>query len=139
MAVATFIGTHSQSIPFKTTNNRPGAIAGDLRFNIDTNNMELYNGKMWTVIVDEVATDTSSKLEITTGEEKFGDCHYWVQVTVPGLFSERRQKNIEIDEWVTQTYGPKSTWGYGRWTGADERYWFKEEKDRSWFVLKWTE
>ena len=125
------------AVTFTGAHNRPTAAhAGDIRYNVDTNNMEMHDGKNWTIIVDELG---AGKLTIETGEEKFGDCNYWVQVTPAGLFSERRQKNIEIDEWVTQTYGPKSTWGYGRWTGADQRYWFKEEKDRSWFVLKWTE
>jgi hypothetical protein len=126
----TYAGTH-------TTSTRPSsASTGDLRFNADTKNMELYDGKSWTIVVDELY---EAKLEITTGEEKFGDCYYWVQVNAPGLFSERRQKNLDIHEWVVTTYGPSSEWGYGRWCSSDERYWFKEEKDRSWFILKWTE
>ena len=130
MAVATFIGTHS-STAGPTTGH-----AGDMRFNTDTNNMEVYNGKMWTVVHDEF---TLGKDEIITGEERFGSCYYWVQVNTAGLFSERRQKNLDIHEWVVTTYGPSSTWGYGRWVASALRYWFKEEKDRTWFVLKWTE
>lgn len=110
--------------------------AGEMRFNSDTNNMEVFDGTLWNIVSDE---PSPSKLKIAIGKEKFGDCHYWVQVTVPGLFSERLEKNLEIDEWVEKTYGSKSTWGYGRWTGADGRYWFKEEKDRDWFILRWTE
>lgn len=112
------------------------ASAGEMRFNSDTNNMEVFDGTLWNIVSDE---PSPSKLKIAIGKEKFGDCHYWVQVTVPGLFSERLEKNLEIDAWVEKTYGSKSTWGYGRWTGADGRYWFKEEKDRDWFILRWTE
>ena len=130
-----FIGTYP-SIPLTTSPRPVTARVGELRFNVTTDHMEIYDGTNWNVITEP---SNSSKLKIAIGKEKFGDCHYWVQVTVPGLFSERREKNLEIDEWVEKTYGPKSTWGYGRWTGADERYWFKEEKDRDWFILRWTE
>ncbi len=129
-----YIGAHTPGIPFTTT--RPmTASAGELRYNTTTQRMEVYDGKVWQ-IADEIY---DTKIELHTGNEKFGDCEYWVQANVPGLFSERRYKNLEIEAWVEQTYGPKSDWGYGRWTAADSRYWFKEEKDRDWFVLKWTE
>ena len=111
------------------------ASAGELRYNTTTQRMEVYDGTDWQI----ADTVYNTKIELHTGNEKFGDCEYWVQVAVPGLFSERRYKHLEIEEWVKQTYGPTSDWGYGRWTAADSRYWFKEEKDRDWFVLRWTE
>lgn len=130
MAQHKFIGSH-------TTTTRPmTANKGDIRFNTTTHHLEGYDGSAWHNIIDTAFENT---IRVAVGEEKFGDCHYWVQVTVPGLFSERRQKNLEIHEWVVTTYGPSSEWGYGRWTAADDRYWFKEENDRTWFVLKWTE
>lgn len=119
--------------------NVNNATVGELRFNTTKNIFESFDGTGWVVIVDDPGGLAIDKLKITIGKEKFGDCHYWVQADPPGVFSQRREKNIEIDGWVEKTYGPKSTWGYGRWTGADKRYWFKEEKDRDWFVLRWTE
>lgn len=133
--MTTFIGAHP-SIPLTTTTRPTAPVVGEMRFNTTNNIFESFDGTNWVVVDVSQGLD---KLKIAIGKEKFGDCYYWVQVTVPGLFSERREKNLEIDEWVEKTYGPKSTWGYGRWTGADERYWFKEEKDRDWFILRWTE
>ena len=107
---------------------------GQIRLNTTTSDIETYDGTQWVVTVGGLG----SKLEITIGKEKFGECEYWVEVVPGGLFSDRRQKNIEIDEWVVATYGPKSDWGYGRWCAADGRYWFKKEADRDWFVVKWS-
>ena len=133
--MTTFIGPQP-SIPLITSARPPAPAAGQIRMNTTANQMEAFDGTSWIAIDGNVGP---SKLKIAIGKEKFGDCHYWVQVTVPGLFSERLEKNLEIDAWVEKTYGSKSTWGYGRWTGADGRYWFKEEKDRDWFILRWTE
>lgn len=124
------------SIPLITSPQPTTPSAGQLRFNTTTNQMETYNGSNWNVLTD---IPISPKLKIAIGRSKFGDCHYWVEATACGLFSERYLKNIEIDEWVVATYGPKSDWGYGRWCASDARYWFKEEKDRDWFILRWTE
>ena len=123
--------------PTFISGSRPiNASAGEMRFNSDTNNMEVFDGTSWNIISDD---PRPSKLKIEIGNRRFGDCYYWVEATPSGLFSERRQQNIEIDEWVHKTYGPASDWGYGRWTASDRRYWFKEEKDRDWFILRWTE
>lgn len=111
------------------------ARAGELRFNTDANQMESFDGTNWHRVYD----GNPGKLKITTGKDRFGECEYWVEATPSGLFSERRERNNEIDEWVYKTYGPKTDWGYGRWCSSDSRYWFKEEKDRDWFVLRWTE
>lgn len=48
-------------------------------------------------------------------------------------------------EWCVDTFGPSGTedkpgvWTPGaRWYVNDARFWFREEYDRAWFLLRWT-
>jgi hypothetical protein len=48
----------------------------------------------------------------------------------------------EMIAWTTQTFGPTPKDGVwtpdARWYVNNARFWFKEEKDREWFVLRWS-
>ena len=129
------IKSHITGIPLGTGPRPVKPTAGEIRLNTTSNTIETYDGNQWHVLDQAVP---ANKVVLTTGKEKFGECEYWVEAAPSGMFSDRRQKNIEIEEWVVATYGPKSDWGNGRWTASDSRYWFKKEADRDWFIVKWS-
>ena len=60
---------------------------------------------------------------------------YWVQ---PQYYSVTEMYNMDL--WVRATFGD-TTWAdidKGRWVGSDRKYWFREEGDRTLFLLKWA-
>ena len=44
--------------------------------------------------------------------------------------------------WATETFGPTPKDGVwtpnARWYVNNARFWFKEERDREWFLLRWS-
>ena len=58
---------------------------------------------------------------------------YWVQ---PQYYSVTEMYNIEM--WVRATFGDILWADEGRWVGSDRKYWFRNEGDRTLFLLKWT-
>jgi hypothetical protein len=51
----------------------------------------------------------------------------------------------EMMAWMIETFGPSGTpenpgcWSPDqRWYANNAKFWFREEKDRNWFVLKWS-
>jgi hypothetical protein len=49
----------------------------------------------------------------------------------------------EMELWCQQTFGKMGNiWDaknpYFRWTANDAKFWFIEEKDREWFILRWS-
>jgi hypothetical protein len=60
---------------------------------------------------------------------------YWVQ---PRYYNVTEMYNMDL--WVRATFGD-TTWAdidKGRWVGSDRKYWFRNEGDRTLFVLKWS-
>ena len=51
---------------------------------------------------------------------------------------------LEMETWCTETFEPvHSIWqdyntAIGRWYMNDRKFWFKTEKDREWFILRWS-
>ncbi len=55
---------------------------------------------------------------------------------------------FEMEIWCLDTFGPTgSLWSekknltpepLQRWYMNDRKFWFKEQKDRDWFVIKWS-
>lgn len=57
---------------------------------------------------------------------------------------------LEMETWCTDTFGDlTSVWDIktsaeqqlarsGRWLCNDRRFWFRAEKDRDWFILRWS-
>jgi hypothetical protein len=41
-------------------------------------------------------------------------------------------------DWITMTFGD-SDWSTPNscWIGSDRKYWFRNEADRNWFMLRW--
>ncbi len=73
-----------------------------------------------------------SQLIIDTGTV-FGE-EYWSVEPVGGDW-------LAIMEWCHKTYGnhsdPRKEPG-GRWYTESRKIWFREQKDRDWFVLRWN-
>jgi hypothetical protein len=48
---------------------------------------------------------------------------------------------IMMEKWCTEIYGPTTNdgvWTPGaRWYANNEKFWFREQKDMEWFILKW--
>ena len=50
-----------------------------------------------------------------------------------------RDEWLAMDAWVVDTMG-YSDWLQkdARWVGSDRKYWFRDERDRTMFILKWS-
>lgn len=48
----------------------------------------------------------------------------------------------EMMEWMVETYGPTAhdgVWTPGmRWYANNAKFWFRNEKDLNWFLLRWS-
>jgi hypothetical protein len=87
--------------------------------------------------VDEI-TDTIAQLTMKRLETGYADNQtrwpYWVQ---PCNYS--RKEWDKMGDWVVITFG-NGDWmtEHGLWVGSDRKYWFRNEADRTMFLLKWS-
>jgi len=52
---------------------------------------------------------------------------------------------LTMEAWAIETFGPAidSIWAaspgliYGRWYMNNSKFWFRNEEDRTWFILRW--
>jgi hypothetical protein len=53
---------------------------------------------------------------------------------------------LEMEDWCRETFGPgsRALWGEKvapypaqRWYANNRKFWFKREKDRDWFIIRW--
>ena len=83
----------------------------------------------WTNCIE---TDNMKHLE-TGYADAYPKYSYWVQ---PMYYS-----GVEwyaMADWMTKTFGD-SDWSTPNscWIGSDRKYWFRNEADRNWFMLRW--
>lgn len=54
---------------------------------------------------------------------------------------------LEMEQWCTETFGAPnhSIWAEKhapqpaqRWYGNNRKFWFRTEKDRDWFIIRWS-
>ena len=59
---------------------------------------------------------------------------YWVK---PVNYSYREY--LDIDSWMREIFGD-CDWSTltGLWVGSDRKYWFRDERDRTMFILRWS-
>ena len=59
---------------------------------------------------------------------------YWVG---PRHYSEAAW--LDMNVWMIDTFG-SGNWGIPnvRWVGSTGKYWFRDESDRTFFILRWT-
>ena len=58
---------------------------------------------------------------------------YWVQPRYYNVVEWH-----EIGKWMQATFGDTNWSDNGRWVGSDRKYWFRNEADRTMFLLKWS-
>lgn len=76
-----------------------------------------------------------NKIEIGYAPEY--DQPYWVELNLRGSESYRQYE--EVHRWVNEKFGAKSnSWNNPRWSASNRKYWFKYEKDRTLFILRWS-
>lgn len=83
------------------------------------------------MVYDEVVMKLQLKGEVNIGERRFGvevlDSSYYVR--------------DEIYDWCCGQFGNRNnSYNNPRWIASHwkETFWFKYEKDRDWFILRWS-
>ncbi len=78
--------------------------------------------------------------EVKLGEGTIYGSRYYTAAPIGGNW-------IEMERWCGQVFGPgsRSLWGEKkapepaqRWYMNDRKFWFRSEKDRTMFILKWS-
>jgi len=82
------------------------------------------------LIIEEKTTEYYTA---TVEQEKY----IW---TLGEELSERYKLWLEIDDWCEQTFGTQGMWGHNpsAWKRMGPSYYFQHDKDREWFVLRWS-
>ena len=59
---------------------------------------------------------------------------YWVRP-----YNYKEKEWYDMDEWLIDTMGDNN-WltKNARWVGSNQKYWFRDERDRTMFILKWS-
>ena len=102
---------------------------------------EIVGVQPMTTSVDSIFDmyNKDKKDQVLIGYSPEYDQPYWAQPELGGLFSRRQQRYEEIDEWVKKTFGESNEgWKNPRWSASNRKYWFKYEKDRTLFVMRWS-
>lgn len=90
--------------------------------------------RLWNDIMDQPIQD----LEL--GEGRIYGARYYTVRPVGGNW-------LDMETWCTETFGQgsRSLWGEKtapepaqRWYMNDRKFWFREVKDRDWFILRWN-
>lgn len=80
------------------------------------------------------------ELELLEGKI-FGARYYTVQPHLPEMYHQVRQTWNDMIEWCVEIFGPTPVdgiWTPGsRWYTNNAKFWFRNEVDRTVFVLKW--
>jgi len=58
---------------------------------------------------------------------------YWVK---PCNYSRKEWDDMGV--WMITTFGNGDWMMDGLWVGSDRKYWFRNEADRTLFILKWS-
>ena len=123
----TYLGTSSTSL---------NAVAGQIYFDVVTNQMKMFDGKSW-VVIDNSLLD--NKLEIVCGEQEYEGVTWYTVEVHGGMFSERREWWNTAMQYARATFrNETSAWDVmnGDWLSNNSKFWFKRERDRTLFVLK---
>jgi hypothetical protein len=88
--------------------------------------------------IDRLMRDLNSRPieELVLAESRIHGARFYTVDPVGGNWQE-------MENWAHKTYGPStSVWdmtnlGVGRWYANNRKFWFRNEADRTMFVLKW--
>jgi hypothetical protein len=87
-------------------------------------------------VIDRLTRDLMSRPveELKTMEGKIHGAVYHVVEPIGGNWRE-------MELWCTKSFGSKSdVWDeeLGRWYANDRKFWFRKERDRTMFILRWS-
>ena len=90
-------------------------------------------------LFDDIYSNPVQDLILSEGTV-YGSRYYCVQ-PVGGSW-------LDMETWCTETFGPGNThsiWGEERapepalrWYMNNRKFWFRTEKDRNWFIVRWS-
>jgi hypothetical protein len=88
--------------------------------------------------IDRLMREINSRpvQELVLSEGRVHGARYYCVEPIGGNWSD-------MEKWATETFGAVgSVWALDppskRWYANDRRFWFREEKDRNWFIMKWS-
>jgi hypothetical protein len=121
-------------IPSGTTQARPvGPAVGTIRFNTTVSMMETWDGASWKQVVQTAVG--GYKFEFS--ERAVHGETYSVVEPIGHIPWE------EMTQWCNETLGPTADDGVWtanvRWYVNNSKFWFRDERDRTMFVLKWAQ
>jgi hypothetical protein len=99
----------------------------------------MINNQITAKWVSELADikDTIAQLTMKRIETGYADNQpRWPHWVKPVNYS--RKEWDEMSVWMIKTFG-NGDWmtEHGLWVGSDRKYWFRNEADRTMFLLKW--
>lgn len=94
---------------------------------------------------DILGVQPMTRQSMTVGEMDHA-CSTWYWARPPydpgGIFDYARteQRVQDIEHWIEDTCGPRGSWHEPecRWWASNGKYIFKNEEDRTMFVLRWS-
>lgn len=105
---------------------------------------------MRNIIPDIIAREIIGVQPMTSQPMTVGEldhaCSTWYWARPPydpgGIFDyDGTQRRVrEIEDWIEETCGPRGDWHDPdcRWWASNRKYIFKNEEDRTMFVLRWS-
>jgi hypothetical protein len=90
--------------------------------------------------IDRLVRDLNSRPieELVLGDRRIHGSRFYTVEPVGGNW-------LEMDHWARETYGEPSTLWVSpddlvqcRWFANDRKFWFRKERDRTMFILKWS-
>ena len=88
--------------------------------------------------ITDMATQWINEIDTKRLETGYADNQpkwpYWIR---PYNYDE--QEWYDMDKWLLATMG-QNNWltENARWVGSNQKYWFRDERDRTMFILKWA-
>lgn len=132
--------------PLTMTNATRPATApdGTIRHNTDTGRMETFNGFAWVNMIANPETFFTGAVRLISDEI---DDYFTVEV-IGGIFSSRNLRIQETTQWCVKQFGHGGFMmnrdagtvieNGQRWYFGDNKFWFKSERDRTLFLLRWA-
>ena len=84
------------------------------------------------VIKDTIAQLNMKRLDVGCADNQ-PRWPYWVK---PCNYSRKEWDDMGV--WMITTFGNGDWMMDGLWVGSDRKYWFRNEADRTMFLLKWS-
>ena len=84
------------------------------------------------VIKDTIAQLTVKRIDVGCADNQ-PRWPYWVK---PCNYSRKEWDDMGV--WMVTTFGNGDWMMDGLWVGSDRKYWFRNEADRTFFLLRWS-